>query len=164
MRTLLRPLTLTGVLIGITVTHSFVTQNENALLSSKPAAGVLVGDKVKSKRPLKASSITSSTAPQAKKDYTSFDLDGPPGYSVDKDTNEVTFDESIYTRIDEKYFKNPTYAKFKTGNAMHDTLKGEELLERYEIYRKKGCDEIACVVKFGTRLNGKSSFVSFVTL
>lgn len=157
-------LTLTaGVLLGIGITHSFVTQSDSVLIPSKNAASAaLVSEKVKSKRPLKASSLSDSSAtPQAAKSKysSSFDLTGPQGYSVDQSTNTISFDESVYTRIDEEYFKNPTYAKFKTGNAMHDTLRGEGLLERYEIYRKKGSDEIACVVKFGTRLNGYPKIV-----
>ena len=42
---------------------------------------------------------------------------------------------------------------------MHDTLNGQGLIEDYRVYRKDGHDEVACIVKFGDKLNGHPGIV-----
>lgn len=62
-----------------------------------------------------------------------------------------------YIRLDEDFFlKHPT---LMNGNAFHDTLRGDGMVLTYEVYQKKGSEEIAAVIKFGHRLNGHKGIV-----
>ena len=45
------------------------------------------------------------------------------------------------------------------GSAVHDTLRGQGLIEEYRIYRKDDDDEITCILKFGNKLNGHPGVV-----
>lgn len=80
------------------------------------------------------------------------------GYSVGKG-GDVRVLESEYERIDEKMFKLSKFQRFIKDHALHETLKGEKKVEQYEIYRKKGADEIMAIVRFGQSLNGHPEIV-----
>jgi hypothetical protein len=57
-----------------------------------------------------------------------------------------------FERLDEIYLsKNPKWVKY---NAIHDTLRGKEMIESYQVYRKIDSNEVWAVVKIGKSLNG----------
>ena len=72
-----------------------------------------------------------------------------PFYTFDKATQEVTLDPTKYKRIDEELMQLAKYKAFASGNALHDMLYGGHRVEKYQIYKKLGSDEIVAVVKFG---------------
>ena len=72
-----------------------------------------------------------------------------PFYTFDAATQEITLDPTRYKRIDKELMQLPRYKSFASGNALHDTLTGGHLVEKYHIYRKLGSDEIVAVVRFG---------------
>jgi acyl-coenzyme A thioesterase PaaI-like protein len=82
----------------------------------------------------------------------------PKGYRVDK-AGTVHVSDAVYERVDDKMFRTPKLQKFVKDHALHETLKGDKLVERYEIYRKKGADEIMAIVRFGQSLNGHPTIV-----
>ena len=82
-----------------------------------------------------------------------------PSCTWDKSTDTVIVEPLQYSRIDDEYMKLDKYKAFQDGNALHDTLLKPTLLEKYEVYRKKDSDEILCVVKFGSMINGHPTFV-----
>ena len=89
---------------------------------------------------------------------THIDVDRPY-YTWDKGTGVVTVDPLQYTRIDIEYMKTPKFRAFKDGNALHDTLSKPNLIEKYEVYKKNDSDEILCVVRFGSMINGHPTIV-----
>jgi acyl-coenzyme A thioesterase PaaI-like protein len=101
-----------------------------------------------------------------------------PFYTFDEKNDIVNIDSSQYERIDLEYMKLEKFRMFQKGNALHDTLSGNSMLERYEIYKKlpeslsssseakadggerdDSCDEIVAVVRFGNMINGHPSVV-----
>ena len=62
-----------------------------------------------------------------------------------------------HTRCDSEVLK--TSPEYFLGSAVHDTLNGQGLIEDYRVYRKDGHDEVACIVKFGDKLNGHPGIV-----
>ena len=61
------------------------------------------------------------------------------------------------TRCDEDALKqSPDYF---LGSAVHDTLQGQGLIERYQVYRKNDDEEITCIIHFGNKLNGHPGIV-----
>ena len=82
------------------------------------------------------------------------------GYSVEKTRgNAIIVDPAVYERVDSKIFKAKKFESFVKDHALHETLKGENMIEKYEIYRKKDEDEIMAVVRFGRSLNGHPRIV-----
>lgn len=61
------------------------------------------------------------------------------------------------TRCDEEVLK--TSPEYFLGSVVHDTLRGEGLIEEYRVYRKDDDEEITCIVKFGDKLNGHPGIV-----
>jgi len=68
-------------------------------------------------------------------------------------------DTTKFQRLDEEYLTKPAFLRMSKDNVFHDTLKGEGMIEIYEVYRKLGDDEIYALVRFGHRLNGHPSVV-----
>ena len=64
-----------------------------------------------------------------------------------------------YTRIDLLFSESPSFKHMMKNNAVHDTVRGDGLIEAYEIYRRNNHQEIVAVVKFGNRLNGHPKIV-----
>lgn len=60
-------------------------------------------------------------------------------------------------RYDEEVLR--TSPEYFLGSAVHDTLRGQGLIEEYRIYRKDVDDEITCILKFGNKLNGHPGIV-----
>ena len=81
-----------------------------------------------------------------------------PFYTIDS-KGTVTIDTERYERMDEKLFATEKFSSFKENNAVHDTLKGEGKIEKYEIYKKIGSDEIVAIVRFGSKINGHPTVV-----
>jgi hypothetical protein len=64
-----------------------------------------------------------------------------------------------YTRID--YDLQNMHPEWITNNAFHGTLRGENMIEEYEVYR---CDDptdisVKCLIRFGNSLNGHPGIV-----
>lgn len=60
-------------------------------------------------------------------------------------------------RCDDEILKSsPDFCK---GNAVHETLEGNGMIEEYRIYRKADDAEITCIARFGDKLNGHSGIV-----
>lgn len=59
-----------------------------------------------------------------------------------------------YTRIDSYLHEKPEYAAFRSNHAMHETLRGDKMIQNYEIYKKEGENEVYCILSFGHALNG----------
>ena len=59
-----------------------------------------------------------------------------------------------YEMIDMSQFKD-----WETDNAFHGTLKGESMIENYEVYHNKEKDEVMCIITFGKSLNGHPGIV-----
>lgn len=59
-----------------------------------------------------------------------------------------------YTRIDSYLHEKPEYASFRENHAMHETLRGDKLIQNYEIYKKQDANEIYCILSYGHALNG----------
>ena len=89
------------------------------------------------------------------------DIETPSlGYSVDKAAgNAIVVDQAVYERVDDKIFKANKFKSLIKDHALHETLNGENMVEKYEIYRKKNEDEIMAVVRFGRSLNGHPRIV-----
>ena len=49
--------------------------------------------------------------------------------------------------------------EFRKGNAVHETLDGNGLIEEYCVYRKADDPEITCITKFGDKVNGHPGIV-----
>jgi len=65
-----------------------------------------------------------------------------------------------YERIDDKALREGVMKEnFLENHAVHDTLSGQNRVEIYEIYRKINCDELLCILKFGTSINGYPGIV-----
>ena len=79
-------------------------------------------------------------------------------YIVAKNGNLVV-STSIYDRMDEKMLQTSRFKTFAKGHALHETLRGERKIETWEIYRKKGTDEIMAIIKFGEAVNGHPGIV-----
>ena len=60
-------------------------------------------------------------------------------------------------RCDEELLKSAP--EFSKGNAVHETLEGQGLIEEYGVYRKAGDQEITCIASFGDRVNGHPGIV-----
>lgn len=69
--------------------------------------------------------------------------------------NLIKSDE--YFRIDQEIFLK--YPQYIDGNAFHDTLRGVREIKKYEVYQKRGCHEVACVINIGDKLNGHPGIV-----
>ena len=80
------------------------------------------------------------------------------GYSKGED-GSVKVSDIIYERVDEELFKKKKFQAFKKDHALHETLAGDSMLEKYEIYRRKDKEEIMAVVRFGKSLNGHPKIV-----
>lgn len=63
-----------------------------------------------------------------------------------------------FQRIDEKVLQDilPEFAK---NHALHDSLRGDSLIETFEVYHNPETSEIHCVVHFGNSLNGHRGVV-----
>lgn len=97
------------------------------------------------------------TIPRKEKDIcTSTDK---PSYTWNASTGEVVVDPLVYTRIDKEFLERKEFKGFGQGNALHDTLMRPNLIEKYEVYKKIDCDEILCVVRFGSLINGHPNYI-----
>jgi hypothetical protein len=52
-----------------------------------------------------------------------------------------------------------THYEYHRKNAVHDTLRGESLIEAYEVYHNETTGDIRCIVRFGNALNGHQGIV-----
>jgi hypothetical protein len=59
-----------------------------------------------------------------------------------------------FERIDSKLLHSENFRRWIKDSVVHDTLKGERMIEAYEIYMHQETKEVICVIKFGTSLNG----------
>ena len=62
-----------------------------------------------------------------------------------------------YLRIDS--LLDNAHPEWKANNAFHGTLRGENLIEEYEVYSNKEKEEIICLVRYGCSLNGHTGIV-----
>lgn len=62
-----------------------------------------------------------------------------------------------YTRIDSLLEK--AHPEWKANNAFHGTLRGENMIEEYEVYSNNDAEEIVCLVRYGGSLNGHTGIV-----
>jgi hypothetical protein len=62
-----------------------------------------------------------------------------------------------YTRIDSLLEK--AHPEWKSNNAFHGTLQGENMIEGYEVYANSDAGDIICLVRYGKSLNGHSGIV-----
>jgi hypothetical protein len=65
--------------------------------------------------------------------------------------------DSRYQRIDS--ILETAHPEWKSNNAFHGTLQGENLIEKYEVYANVEDGDIICLVKFGRSLNGHTGIV-----
>ena len=61
---------------------------------------------------------------------------------------------SQYTRIDQNLLMKKENQAWVNDHAIHGTLNKESGIELYEIYKCNNSDDIVCVIKFGSSLNG----------
>jgi hypothetical protein len=59
-----------------------------------------------------------------------------------------------YDRIDEFYLSKEENYSWLRDHAIHGTLNKESGIEVYEIYKCTSADELLCIIKFGSSLNG----------
>jgi hypothetical protein len=52
-----------------------------------------------------------------------------------------------------------SHIEYLRSNAVHDTLRGESLIEAYEVYHNETTGDIRCIVQFGNALNGHRGIV-----
>jgi hypothetical protein len=64
-----------------------------------------------------------------------------------------------FERIDAKLLHDEHFRKWVKGSVVHDTLKGENKIEAYEIYMNQESKEIVCIIRFGSVLNGYPGIV-----
>ncbi len=64
-----------------------------------------------------------------------------------------------YIRIDSYLHEKPEYASFRDNHALHETLKGDKLIQNYEIYKRSDANELFCIVSYGNALNGYRGIV-----
>ena len=81
-----------------------------------------------------------------------------PAYTIDE-AGDVQLDPLQYKRIDRELLNSPKFKAFHIGNALHDTLTGRHRVEKYEVYRKIGHDEVVAIVHFGDKINGHPTIV-----
>ena len=79
-------------------------------------------------------------------------------YTIAK-SGDILVCTSSYDRVDEEMLDTPRFKNFAKGHALHESLRGDKKVEKWEIYRKKGADEILAVIKFGEALNGHPGIV-----
>ena len=106
-----------------------------------------------------ALNVMSGNGLVARKSFAAAKASEPPsarGYTIDKEV--IAVDPAVYERVDEKLFKGK-FKQFVKDHALHETLAGENMVEKYEIYRKKNAEEIMAVVRFGKSLNGHPRIV-----
>jgi hypothetical protein len=70
----------------------------------------------------------------------------------------LAFKLTGYERIDNK-LDEPAFQKYVKDHALHDTLKGEGLIEKYQVYKSNTDDEILCVITLGGKINGHPKIV-----
>lgn len=75
-------------------------------------------------------------------------------------------DPTVWTRVDETVMESPSFKPFIRNNVVHDTLVGQGMLEKYEIYQKvvhsnpdAPVHEVMCLVHCGKSLNGHPGVV-----
>ena len=61
---------------------------------------------------------------------------------------------SEYDRIDEFHLSKKENYSWLQDHAIHGTLNKESGIEVYEIYKCTSADELLCIIKFGSSLNG----------
>ena len=65
-----------------------------------------------------------------------------------------------FERVDilgpENFGMSPESLQFQ---ALHGTLSGDGMIEAYEVYQKKGQNELSVLIQFGERLNGHPGIV-----
>lgn len=66
-------------------------------------------------------------------------------------------DQSSYTRIDS--ILDTAHPEWKSNNAFHGTLRGDNLIEQYEVYANSEKGDIICLIKYGRSLNGHTGIV-----
>lgn len=65
--------------------------------------------------------------------------------------------EEGFVRVDT--LLETTHSQYLANNAVHDTLRGESLIEAYEVYFNETTRDIRCIVRFGNTLNGHQGIV-----
>jgi len=75
-------------------------------------------------------------------------------------------DPEVWVRVDELVMESPSFKPFIRNNVVHDTLVGQGMLEKYEIYQKvkhshpeAPVHEVMCLVHCGKSLNGHPGVV-----
>lgn len=66
-------------------------------------------------------------------------------------------DSNRYQRIDS--ILESAHPEWKSNNAFHGTLQGENLIEKYEVYANSEEGDIICLVKYGCSLNGHTGII-----
>jgi hypothetical protein len=62
-----------------------------------------------------------------------------------------------YERIDS--LLESAHPEWKSNNAFHGTLQGDNMIEKYEVYANFEKKDIICLIKYGRSLNGHTGIV-----
>jgi hypothetical protein len=66
-------------------------------------------------------------------------------------------DRRHYNRIDS--LLDSAHPDWKSNNAFHGTLQGDNMIEKYEVYANPDKGDIICLIKYGRSLNGHAGIM-----